>query len=89
MMHVSFLGNATFAVVAVLAAESAFAAVNARSYVPGGLAAQYDGIDNAGFGSHSGDAATWADGFWFMADPHFPRNAGHAGVFDALQKKRK
>ena len=61
MVHVPFLGNAKFAVVAVFAAGAASAAINARSYVPGGLVAQFDGIDNAGFGQHSDDTATWAD----------------------------
>ncbi len=27
--------------------------------------------------------ATCTDGFWFMTDPHFPKNAGHAGAMIA------
>ncbi len=42
-------------------AMTCIAAVNSRSYVQGGLVAQYDGIDNAGFGSHNGSATTWVN----------------------------
>ena len=49
------------AVVAFLVTGAASGAINSRSYVPGGLVAQHDGIDNAGFGSHSDAAATWVD----------------------------
>ena len=60
-MHVVTRRARVLSVLAVLAAGSASGAINSRSYVPGGLAAQYDGIDNAGFGSHSDAAATWVD----------------------------
>ena len=39
----------------------AHAAVDAHSYVQKGLVACYDGIDNAGTGTHDATAATWAD----------------------------
>ena len=35
--------------------------VNSRSYVRSGLIAQYDGIDNVGFGLHDSNATTWND----------------------------
>ena len=37
------------------------AAVDAHSYVQKGLVACYDGIDNAGTGTHDATATTWAD----------------------------
>lgn len=37
----------------------ASAALDAHSYVQRGLTAQYDGIDNAGTGSHDSSATTW------------------------------
>ena len=42
-------------------AMTCVAAVNSRSYVQGGLVAHYDGIDNAGFGTHDGSAAKWVN----------------------------
>ena len=61
MMHVFLNEKRLLAAVAVFATGVASAAINARSYVPGGLVAQYDGIDNVGFGQHSDDTATWVD----------------------------
>ena len=49
------------AALAAVATVASFGAINSRSYVQGGLVAQYDGIDNAGFGQHSSDASTWVD----------------------------
>ncbi len=46
---------------AVMAAFAAGAAVTSRSYVQRGLAAQYDGIDNAGRGVHDASAKIWKD----------------------------
>ena len=46
---------------AALLAWTADAAFSSRSYVQSGLVAQYDGIDNAGIGQHSGNAATWVN----------------------------
>ena len=45
----------------LLAVASASAEITSRSYVPTGLVAQYDGIDNAGFGTHNPSAATWVN----------------------------
>ena len=45
----------------MFAVASASAAITSRSYVPTGLVAQYDGIDNAGFGTHNPSAATWVN----------------------------
>ena len=45
-----------FALPAVSRAETASAS---RAYVQRGLVAQYDGIDNAGTGSHDASATTW------------------------------
>ena len=42
-------------------ATSASATINSRSYVQGGLVAQYDGIDNVGIGQHGSSAATWVN----------------------------
>ena len=51
-----------FAVVSMMAACVASAAITSRSYVQGGLVAQYDGINNVGHGAaHSDSTATWAD----------------------------
>ena len=61
MVHMLLNGRNTLAALVVLAASAASAAINARSYVPDGLVAQYDGIDNAGYGQHSDDTATWVD----------------------------
>ena len=36
-------------------------ALTSRSYVRHGLVAQFDGIDNAGFGLHDGEAGVWTD----------------------------
>ena len=55
-----FLCAAAFAA-ALSASHCAEGAINSRSYVRRGLVAQYDGIDNAGFGVHDGSAATWVD----------------------------
>ena len=50
------------AVVAFLVTGAASGAINSRSYVPGGLVAQYDGINNVGHdAAHSDAAATWVD----------------------------
>ena len=47
---------------AVIACGMASAAVyTSRSYVQGGLIAQWDGIDNAGTGVHDSGAAVWKD----------------------------
>jgi len=35
--------------------------LNARSYVQAGLSACFDGIENAGYGSHNASATTWKD----------------------------
>ena len=40
---------------------SAFADFTARSYVQSGLIAQWDGIDNAGTGTHDPSATTWKE----------------------------
>ena len=48
--------------VAAVAAISASAAITSRSYVPTGLVAQYDGINNVGHDAeHDDSAATWTD----------------------------
>ncbi len=49
----------TLAVMAAFAATGAGAAPASRSYVQRGLVAQYDGIDNAGTGTHDSSATTW------------------------------
>ena len=49
------------AVVPFLFVAPARAALDAHSYVQKGLVACYDGIDNAGTGTHDPTAATWAD----------------------------
>ena len=49
------------AVMAAFAVTEAGAAVSSRSYVQRGLAAQYDGIDNAGRGAHDASAKVWKD----------------------------
>ena len=51
----------SLAVMAAFAATGAGAAVASRAYVQRGLVAQYDGIDNAGTGSHDSSATTWVD----------------------------
>lgn len=49
-------------IVGLLAAFGATAAITSRSYVPTGLVAQYDGINNVGHdAAHSDSATTWAD----------------------------
>ena len=49
-------------VIGLLATLCASAAINSRSYVPTGLVAQYDGINNVGHdAAHSDSAATWVD----------------------------
>ena len=48
--------------VAMFAVMTASAAITSRSYVPTGLVAQYDGINNAGHdAAHSSDTSTWVD----------------------------
>ena len=42
-------------------AGSSSAALTSRSYIQKGLAACYDGVDNAGAGVHDPNAATWVD----------------------------
>ena len=42
-------------------AGAASAALTSRSYVHDGLVAQYDGIDNAGYGIHSDSTNRWVD----------------------------
>ena len=49
------------AVVPLLCVAPARATLDAHSYVQKGLVACYDGIDNAGTGTHDPAAATWAD----------------------------
>ena len=44
-----------------LVVGAASAAITSRSYVQGGLVAQYDGIDNAGRGVHDASAKVWKD----------------------------
>ena len=43
----------------VAAADFAVAGGASRMYVQRGLVAQYDGIDNAGTGTHDSSATTW------------------------------
>ena len=51
-----------FLAVSVAVVGGASAAITSRSYVQGGLVAQYDGINNVGHGAaHSDSAATWVD----------------------------
>ena len=62
MLHMHKGRGMLLAIVAFLATGAASGAINSRSYVPGGLVAQYDGINNAGHGAaHSDAAATWVD----------------------------
>ncbi|MBP5544745.1 MAG: hypothetical protein ILM98_11760 [Kiritimatiellae bacterium] len=50
----------TLAVMAAFAVPSVSSAISAsHAYVQRGLVAQYDGIDNAGTGSHDSSATTW------------------------------
>ena len=52
----------TAAFAAMLAAATgAYGAINSHSYVQNGLVAQYDGIDNAGFGTHDPSANKWVN----------------------------
>ncbi|MBR1587523.1 MAG: hypothetical protein IJ658_04270, partial [Kiritimatiellae bacterium] len=51
------IGMAAVAACAALTAEGA----NAFSYIQKGLAACYDGVENAGAGMHDPNATTWAD----------------------------
>ena len=51
----------SLAVMAAFAVTEASAAPASRAYVQRGLVAQYDGIDNAGTGSHDSTATTWVD----------------------------
>ena len=46
---------------AVLGGFSASADIPASAYVQRGLIAQWDGIDNAGTGTHDANAETWVD----------------------------
>ena len=56
LMKKTMIGLTMFAV------ASASAAITSRSYVPTGLVAQYDGINNAGHdAAHSNSATTWVD----------------------------
>ena len=52
---------AALAAVVLASALSASAALDAYSYVQRGLAACYDGIDNAGTGTHDPSATVWKD----------------------------
>ena len=49
------------ALLSLCCAGAASAALTSRSYVRGGLVAQYDGIDNAGYGIHSDSTNRWVD----------------------------
>ena len=51
--------STSLAVMAAFAVTEAGAAPASSSYVQRGLVAQYDGIDNAGTGSHDSSATTW------------------------------
>ena len=52
----------TMMLTGLLVAFCATAEITSRSYVQGGLVAQYDGINNVGHGAaHSDSAATWVD----------------------------
>ena len=48
-------------VAAICCTGAALAALTSRSYVQDGLVAQYDGIDNAGYGIHSDSTNVWVD----------------------------
>lgn len=53
--------RAAIACTAMTGAMTCAAAVTSRSYVQQGLVAQYDGIDNAGYGVHNDSAKIWKD----------------------------
>ena len=53
--------RAVIACAAVAGAMTCAAEINSRSYVRQGLVALYDGIDNAGFGTHNRSAAKWVN----------------------------
>jgi len=53
--------RAVIACAAVVGAMTCAAEINSRSYVRQGLVALYDGIDNAGFGTHNRSAAKWVN----------------------------
>ncbi len=53
--------RAAIACTAMTGAMTCAAAVTSRSYVQRGLVAQYDGIDNAGYGVHDASAKVWKD----------------------------
>ncbi len=53
--------RAAFACAAITGVMTCTAAITSRSYVQQGLVAQYDGIDNAGYGTHDSSATTWVD----------------------------
>ncbi|MBR3221356.1 MAG: hypothetical protein IKF72_03920 [Kiritimatiellae bacterium] len=58
----SILKEATVLFGVSLCVGAASAAITSRSYVPTGLVAQYDGINNVGHdAAHSDSATTWAD----------------------------
>ena len=48
-------------IAAICCTGAALAALTSRSYVQDGLVAQYDGIDNAGYGIHSDSTNIWVD----------------------------
>ena len=53
--------RAAIACAAITGVMTCTAEITSRSYVQHGLVAQYDGIDNAGYGTHDSSATTWAD----------------------------
>ena len=53
--------RAVFAAAVVVGCCSASADIPASAYVQTGLVAQWDGIDNAGTGTHQADATAWKD----------------------------
>ena len=53
--------RAVIACAAMAGAMTCAAEINSRSYVRQGLVALYDGIDNAGFGTHNRSAAKWVN----------------------------
>ena len=53
--------RAVFAAAVVAGCGSAWSDIPASAYVQRGLVAQYDGIDNAGTGTHDEAAMTWKD----------------------------
>ena len=50
-----------FSAIALAAASVRADGYDAHAYVTSGLVAQWDGIDNAGTGSHDATATTWKD----------------------------